>query len=389
MNKFRFIDLFCGVGGFHLALEQLGGKCVFASDIDEDCRNVYLDNFGLEPAGDITKVNERNIPVHEVLCAGFPCQAFSKAGNRKGVNDPRGTLFYEIIRIAKHRKPKYMILENVRNLAGHDGGNTWRVIRFNLREIGYNVSDDPIIFSPHYLGIPQHRERVFILCKRKDLGVLPEFSFNKKIKPVSDAFSVLQADEEIDNLQRYQLTKKEVDIIEIWNEFSLIVKDCLPGFPVWSEWLRKLNGQDNLENYPKWKQGFIQKNSNLYSKNAQQLDFWLKKAMRNPDFKGAKAKFEWQVGKTSTSNLWDNIMHFRPSGLRVKAPTHFPALVAITQTSIIGPRKRKLTPRECARLQSIPDSYKLSNIDRVAYKQLGNSVNVEVVRLFAELLLDK
>jgi len=387
MKKLKFIDLFCGVGGFHLALNHLGCECVFASDIDDNCRMVYKNNFGIEPFGDITKINETKIPKHDILCAGFPCQAFSKAGYRRGVNDPRGTLFYDIVRIAKHHQPKYMILENVRNLAGHDGGNTWRVIRYNLREIGYNVSDEPIIFSPHYLGIPQHRERVFILCKRKDLGDLPEFSFNKKNRPESNAFSVLQSDREIENIGKYKLKKREIAIIDLWNEFASIVKDNLPGFPIWSEWLKEVNGVDNIQSYPKWKQGFIYKNSNLYSLKRKELDRWLLKALKNKDFVGAKAKFEWQAGKVSSPNLWNTIMHFRPSGLRAKAPTHYPALVAITQTSIIGPHKRKLTPRECARLQCIPDDYRLHPVDRVAYKQLGNSVNVELVRMFAELLI--
>lgn len=387
MKALKFIDLFCGVGGFHLALKELGAKCVFASDIDADCREVYQNNFGIEPTGDITKVDEKTIPIHDVLCAGFPCQAFSKAGHRKGVNDPRGTLFYEIIRIAKHHKPKYMILENVRNLAGHDGGNTWKVIRYNLREIGYNVSDEPIIFSPHYLGIPQHRERVFILCKRKDLGDIPPFTFNKKLKPESDAFSILQPDNEIENISDYKLKKRDKSIIDLWNEFTLIVKNELPGFPIWSEWLKELNGADNIHSFPKWKQDFICKNSNLYGSNKKKIDGWLIKALSNPDFNGAKAKFEWQAGKTAEPNLWNTIMQFRPSGLRAKKPTYYPALVAITQTSIIGPRKRKLNPRECANLQSIPNSYKLHTTDRIAYKQLGNSVNVAVVKLFAKLLL--
>jgi len=387
MKKLKFIDLFCGVGGFHLALEHLGCECVFASDIDDNCRTVYKNNFGIEPYGDITKINEKKIPKHDILCAGFPCQAFSKAGYRRGVNDPRGTLFYDIVRIAKHHQPKYMILENVRNLAGHDGGNTWRVIRYNLREIGYNVSDEPIIFSPHYLGIPQHRERVFILCKRKDLGELPEFSFNKKNRPESNAFSILQSDSEIENIGKYKLKKREIAIIDLWNEFATIVKDNLPGFPIWSEWLKEVKGLDNIQSYPKWKQDFIYKNSSLYVNKKKELDRWLQKALKNKDFIGAKAKFEWQAGKVSSPNLWETIMHFRPSGLRVKALTHYPALVAITQTSIVGPYKRRLTPRECARLQCIPDEYKLHPVDRVAYKQLGNSVNVELVRMFAELLI--
>ncbi len=387
MKEFRFIDLFCGVGGFHLAMKSLGGECVFASDIDPDCRSVYFNNFGLQPVGDITKVDEQNIPKHDVLCAGFPCQSFSKAGNRKGINDPRGTLFFDVIRIADYHKPKYMILENVRNLAGHDKGNTWKVIHYNLEKSGYNVSSEPIIFSPHYLGIPQHRERVFILCKRKDLGELPPFTFNRKKIPESSALSILQSDSEIENINSYRLNAKEVDLINLWNEFIKNIKSDLPGFPIWSEWLKELNGIDNLNQFPAWKQDFIKKNNNLYSQNKEFIKKWIEKARSNPYFTGAKARFEWQAGKMKNPDLWQTIMHFRPSGLRAKAPTHFPALVAITQTSIIGPLKRKLTPRECARLQSIPDSYKLHSSDRVAYKQLGNSVNVEVVKMFAGILL--
>ena len=105
----KFIDLFCGIGGFHLALSSLGGECVFASDIDADCRKVYQQNFGIEPHGDITKIDEKDIPAHDVLCGGFPCQSFSKAGNRRGINDPRGTLFFDIVRIVKHHKPKYLL----------------------------------------------------------------------------------------------------------------------------------------------------------------------------------------------------------------------------------------------------------------------------------------
>ena len=133
---------------------------------------------------------------------------------------------------------------------------------------------------------------------------------------------------------------------------------------------------------------FILKNKQLFEANRKFLTRWLLKARKNSAFKGAKAKFEWQAGKTANPNLWDTIMHFRPSGLRAKAPTHFPALVAITQTSIVGPLKRRLTPRECARLQSFPDTFKIHPTDRVAYRQFGNSVNVEVVKLFANFLIN-
>ena len=165
-------------------MADLGGECVYASDIDADCRKTYERNYGIKPDGDITKVEAKDIPAHNVLCGGFPCQAFSKAGKRLGFADPtKGTLFFDIMRIAKYHKPEYMLLENVRNLASHDGGNTWRVIHDSIVEAGYNVIDEPVIFSPHYIGVPQHRERVFIMCVRKDISELPPFYFNPERMP--------------------------------------------------------------------------------------------------------------------------------------------------------------------------------------------------------------
>ena len=153
MKKIKFIDLFCGIGGFHQAMKSLGGECVFASDIDDDCRKTYKANYGIVPAGDITKIHAADIPAHDVLCAGFPCQAFSKAGNRLGFDDPtKGTLFFDICRILEYHRPQYALLENVRNLASHDHGKTWRVIHSKLEELGYNLLPEPVIFSPHYIG---------------------------------------------------------------------------------------------------------------------------------------------------------------------------------------------------------------------------------------------
>ena len=124
--KFTFIDLFAGIGGFHLAMEELGGKCVFASEIDPDAITTYEQNIGMTPAGDITKIAATDIPPHDVLCAGFPCQPFSKAGKQEGFEDEtKGTLFFDIERILLHHHTKYIILENVRNLVSHDNGNTF------------------------------------------------------------------------------------------------------------------------------------------------------------------------------------------------------------------------------------------------------------------------
>ena len=389
MKKFKYIDLFAGIGGFHQAMSDLGGECVFASDIDADCRKTYERNYGIKPEGDITKIDAHDIPAHDVLCAGFPCQAFSKAGKRLGFADEtKGTLFFDVERIMSFCKPKYALLENVRNLASHDGGNTWKTIHEHLTNIGYNVLDEPVIFSPHYLGIPQHRERVFIMCVRNDVGTLPKFYFNAKGKlPLCNIESILQNDDEIEQIEKFRLSKDKIELVNLWNEFVQNLKgDKLPGFPVWSDRLCPLDPKEDLKQYPTWKQNFILKNNQLYLENREFIDKWLPKAKRHPLFFGAKAKLEWQAGQYDHPDIWEHILQFRPSGIRVKPGTYFPALVAITQTSIVGCRKRELTLRECARLQSFPDTFQPDSVSAQAYKQFGNAVNVDVVKLFAKYM---
>lgn len=386
MKNFTFIDLFCGIGGFHQAMESLGGKCVFASDIDEDCRKTYQANYGIKPAGDITKIEASEIPPHDVLCAGFPCQAFSKAGKRLGFKDEtKGTLFFDICRIIEYHKPQFALLENVRNLASHDKGNTWRVIHDSLDALGYDLLPEPVIFSPHYVGIPQHRERVYIMCVRKELGKIQKFSFDKRNAKPCSIDSILQNDDEIQNLQDYKISPDMEELIDLWNEFlQNIVVDKLPGFPVWSDRLCDLDPHEDLTQYPDWKQNFIRKNNELYVNNRKFIDKWLIRAKKNPLFFGAKAKLEWQAGQTNCPNIWSQIFQLRPSGIRVKVNSYFPALVAIVQTSIIGSRRRFLTPTECARLQSFPDTFMPDTKPAQAYKQFGNAVNVECVKLFAK-----
>lgn len=388
MEPFRFIDLFCGIGGFHQAMESLGGECVFASDIDPDCRKTYEANYGIEPVGDITKVEAKDIPAHDVLCAGFPCQAFSKAGKRLGFEDEtKGTLFFDVCRILEYHKPKYALLENVRNLASHDHGNTWRVIHDRLKELGYNLLSEPVIFSPHYFGIPQHRERVYIMCVRKDIGDIRPFEFNKKKLPECSIEDILQDDWEIPNIENYRISADMENLIDLWNEFIQNIKvSRLPGFPIWSDRLCDLDPKENLNQYPVWKKNFILKNNELYLNNKVFIDKWLLKARQNPLFFGAKAKLEWQAGQTEHPDIWKQIFQLRPSGIRVKVNSYFPALVAIVQTSIVGSRRRFLTPRECARLQSFPESFQPDRKHAQAYKQFGNAVNVRLVKFFAEYM---
>lgn len=387
-NPFRYIDLFCGIGGFHQAMESLGGECVFASDIDEDCRKTYEANYGIVPFGDITKIDAADIPAHDVLCGGFPCQAFSKAGHRLGFDDPtKGTLFFDICRILEYHHPEYALLENVRNLASHDHGNTWRVIHDRLEGLGYNLLPEPVIFSPHYVGIPQHRERVFIMCVRKDIGEVRPFVFEKKQVTACSIDSILQDDDEIMNIGDYRISPEMENLINLWNEFLQNIRvERLPGFPIWSERLCELEPEEDLSQYPAWKQNFILKNNELYLSNRIFIDTWLVRARNNPLFFGAKAKLEWQAGQTDHPDIWQQIFQLRPSGIRVKVGSYFPALVAIVQTSIIGPRRRFLTPRECARLQSFPESFRPDVKQQQAYKQFGNAVNVFLVKYFAQYL---
>lgn len=163
--KFTFIDLFAGIGGFRIALQSLGGKCVFSSEWDSNAQKTYFYNFGEIPYGDITKESVKScIPNgFDVLCAGFPCQAFSIAGYRKGFEDTRGTLFFDVAEIIKRKRPKAVFLENVKNLYTHDNGKTFAVIKATLEELGYVVYHK-VMNSMEYANVPQNRERIFIVC---------------------------------------------------------------------------------------------------------------------------------------------------------------------------------------------------------------------------------
>src|SRR3989338_1953992 len=167
VNKLRFIDLFAGIGGFRIALERQGAECVFSSEWDKYAQITYNENFGEIPAGDITKINEVDIPKHDVLCAGFPCQAFSVSGKRRGFEDTRGTLFFDIARIAKFHKPKVLFLENVKNFAKHDNGKTLETVVKVLDDLGYYVFYEVLNASQY--GAPTYRERIYFVCFRKDL----------------------------------------------------------------------------------------------------------------------------------------------------------------------------------------------------------------------------
>lgn len=198
LTGYTFIDLFAGLGGFRLALESLGAKCVYSNEWDIPAQEVYKANFGETPEGDITKVDEKTIPDHDIICAGFPCQAFSISGKRRGFEDSRGTLFFDVARIVKEKKPKVVFMENVRNFAAHDGGRTIEVVKNTMEELGYSFNYK--VLSATDYGVPQKRERVYMVCFRNDLGVT-DFEYPepfKLTKHVEDF--LLKDDEEVEKL---------------------------------------------------------------------------------------------------------------------------------------------------------------------------------------------
>lgn len=161
-NKFSYIDLFAGMGGFRRALDASGGRCVYSSEIDPTCRRLYKMNFGDEPQGDITEADEKILPDHDLIAGGFPCQSFSIAGKKMGFDDPRGTLFFEILRIAKAKMPKALLLENVKHLSKHDGGATLSTIQKSLEDLGYHFSWS--VLNAKDFGVPQNRERTIMVA---------------------------------------------------------------------------------------------------------------------------------------------------------------------------------------------------------------------------------
>lgn len=404
MHDMRFVDLFAGIGGFHQALGAagLGMQCVFSSEIDQDAADVYEWNHGHRPHGDIRPLTEgqvMSVPDHDLLAAGFPCQPFSKSGFQRGFGETRGTLFFNICRILQERQPQYVVLENVRNLAGPRQRETWGTIVYSLRDLGYRVSSTPSVFSPHLLppvlgGRPQVRERVFVLgvhvgrarARREEpeplLRNVPVDGWDPRRWRLSEDLP-LQAAAAVP--ETYALRPHEVRWIETWNELiGDLDEERLPTFPIWSDSF--VEHLDVPLGTPRWKSNFFVRNHQLYLRNKALIDGWLDRHDGLSGFPPSRRKLEWQA-QDGVRDLWQHVMHLRPSGIRVKQATYLPALVAITQTSIIGPERRRVTPREAARLQGLPDSFRLHPRDSLAYKQLGNGVNVGVVQHAVRTLL--
>ena len=381
LNKFKFIDLFAGVGGFHQAMTNLGGECVFASEIDKECIVTYKENYRMNADYDITKVDPKDIPYHDVLCGGFPCQAFSKAGKQNGLGETRGTLFYDILRVLEHHKTKYILLENVRNLVSHDKGRTWKIIQNSLRALGYRLTEKPLVLSPHQFKIPQLRERVFIvgIYDPDNVDEVIQLPIKNIIKKDENSIYDVVTSNKVN--EKYYISLYEEEVMNIWDEFYNGIEEKVIGFPIWADVF--LSNLEIEEEMPDWKKNFIRKNQVLHQNNKEFIDAWLKKHGYLKNLKPTDRKFEWQAGESITS-IWEGVIQFRPSGIRVKKPTTFPALVAMVQIPIIGKYKRRLTIGECAKLQSFNENFQFVSSDQQIYKQLGNSVNVKIVQTVVE-----
>jgi len=395
-HPFTYVDLFAGIGGFHAVLQALGGQCVFASEIDSSASSVYELNWGINPLGDITKDandNTMNVPKHDVLVGGFPCQPFSKSGSQRGMDETRGTLYWNILKIIDSRKPALVLLENVRNLAGPRHLHEWNLIIQTLRQAGYRVSEFPWILSPHLLppkfgGRPQNRERVFIVAVRspsKDKTVPEEFIPSRSVEGWLPTDWDIRRNLPLEflNLDRsLRLSKQEDYWLKAWNDFLKRIRGAgkvLPGFPLWGDSWKEFDPGELPVGTPTWKRQFLIQNSNFYLENREIIDPWAKKWNFYSDiFPSSRRKFEWQAGDAKT--LESTLIHFRPSGIRVKRANYAPALVAMTQTTIVYKKRRRLSVREVARLQGLPDWFDFGNqADRISYKQLGNGVSIGAI----------
>ena len=311
LSKYKFIDLFAGIGGFHYALSSFGAKCVFASEWDKHASETYKINFGIEPKGDITLIKEDEIPNHDILCGGFPCQAFSVSGKQKGFDDTRGTLFFDIARIVNHHNPKVLFLENVKNLAKHDDGKTLSTIINTLEKLDYKVFTK--VFNASNFGLPQNRERVYIVA------------FNNKLN--SDNF-------------KFPLPTNE--------------RICL---------------DDILEKDPKNAKIIERDDIVINKKYYLESSLFNEKQLLNKPI---------QIGKVNKGGQGERIYH--PLGHAITLSAYGGGVGSKTGLYMVNDKIRKLSPRECARVQGFPDTFILDKTDTQSYKQFGNSVSINVLQ---------
>lgn len=322
--RFTFIDLFAGIGGFRMALQNLGGACVFSSEWDVQAQRTYLENYGELPFGDITKEETKGFVPDgfDVLCAGFPCQAFSLAGKRLGFEETRGTLFFDVAEIIRRKRPKAFFLENVKGLLIHDKGKTIATILHVLRdELGYFVPDPQVVNAMNF-GVPQHRERVYIVGFRPDLGVA-SFDYPKPT----------------------DTTKRFIDIRE--------TEPVSAKYYLSTQYLKTL--REHKARHAAKGNGF-----------GYEII---------PDDGVANAIVVGGMGRERNLVIDHRLTDFTPV-TRIKGEVNREGI-------------RKMTPREWARLQGFPDTFRICVADASAYKQFGNSVAVPAIQATARLLLER
>lgn len=435
-GAFQFVDLFSGLGGFHVALRDLGGRGVFAAEWEPTLNALYKRNFGIEAWSDINQLGSdegiaQKIPNHHVLTAGFPCQPFSKAGDQLGFKDTlQGDLFFKVHQILKVKRPGRFILENVPNILRHDGGRTRDTIIEMLEDLGYAVKVEH--FSPHEFGIPQVRDRAYFVGS---LDGLDGFKWPAKRKEPTSITEVLRQDVATSR----PIPSLTLRAIDMWGEFLKRSPSTLkmPSFPIWAMefgatypfeddtpsavWERRRSGlsgmgvrgnfgfeldglsipqqqaripshsrrQGDFE-FPRWKRTFIRQNREFYRDNANWITPWLNQ-WQPWDFPSSFQKMEWNA-QGEERDIDNFVLQARASGLRIKRPTTAPSLIAFTQTQVpilganLAGERRYMTPRECANLQSL-DDLSLPDSDLDAYRALGNAVNAKVVKAIAQPLL--
>ena len=392
-NTLKFIDLFCGIGGFHQAFNQLtySSKCVLACDIDKHCQTVYENNYNMKPHGDVKQLDESTLPDFDIICAGFPCQPFSNGGKKKTFDDDRGLLFDEIIRIANIKKPRFMFLENVKHILKVSDGEVLEYIKNKIKKSDYHLQIFQI--SPHNYGIPQQRERVYFVCVRNDIHLAGSEDTRNPIElPECKSTSIyienyLDPMDKID--EKYFISNDILNVLDAWDEMiqkmeegeklspTIMINDAYRSYT-----------EDEFKKFATWRQDYITKNKPLLQKYKTEFDEWHLKHKELLKKREIYAKLEWQTGVLKKNDsIYNHFIQIRQSGIRVKKAKYFPTLVAISQIPIYGKEKRYITPRECARLQSFPDTFKLHNEDSKSYKQLGNSVNVDNVKTIIDATL--
>ena len=311
---FTFIDLFAGIGGFHYGLSKVGGECVYANEWDRVPAEIYEINHDVKPDGDITKVPAKNIPEHDVLAGGFPCQAFSISGKQNGFSDPRGTLFFDIMRIVKHHKPKIVFLENVKNFATHDGGKTLLTVKNSLNKAGYVFYSQ--LYNASDFGLPQSRKRFIMVGVRNDLSNSKKFVFPTPPSNLVPLKSVLEKNVSKD----FYITRSDITV-----DLNKTVSSTV-------------NKPVRIGSLGEGRQG-----ERIYDIN----------------------------GHSITLSAYGG-------GIGGKTGLYY-----------INGKVRKLTPRECARLQGFPEDFILPESKNAAWQVFGNSVPVPIIETVGKALVEQ